>query len=335
MSRRRISIIIGTAVTALTVLVASAGDAAAGGPPVTPPPVPRQSRADVHVASLTPASNTTSFVPIAPCRIADTRHGTGTNGKKLKKNNTRNLTVAGTTGFEQQGGKAGGCGIPATAQAVVLNAVVVSPSKKGSLKIWPTGLAEPAANFFYYGSFTTPENGTGGRMEGLELSGSLEGGLVADALDGFGVQANFSLTNSTVPQKVVGAIPGGAGSPPSTLPGLSRKVANLTLYYEKYGWSARIAERYRSSFTGEIVPMFNQIAYTRMKANKQTDLQLSYAFDSGKWKGLTLLFQVSNLTNSSDSKLQVAGLPDGEQVVLPQYYDTWGRTVMLGASYKL
>lgn len=159
MSRRRISIIIGTAVTALTVLVASAGDAAAGGPPVTPPPVPRQSRADVHVASLTPASNTTSFVPIAPCRIADTRHGTGTNGKKLKKNNTRNLTVAGATGFEQQGGKAGGCGIPATAQAVVLNAVVVSPSKKGSLKIWPTGLAEPSANFFYYGSFTTSGSG--------------------------------------------------------------------------------------------------------------------------------------------------------------------------------
>ena len=185
------------------------------------------------------------------------------------------------------------------------------------------------------GSYTTPMNGSGGKMQGLELSGSLEGGLLASALDGFGVQANFSLTNTTVPQKIIGAIPGGAGSPPSTLPGLSRKVANLTLFYEKYGWSARIAERYRSSFTGEIVPMFNQIAYTRMKANKQTDLQLSYAFDSGKWKGLTLLFQVNNLTNASDSKLQVAGLPDGEQIVLPQYYDTWGRTVMLGASYKL
>lgn len=185
------------------------------------------------------------------------------------------------------------------------------------------------------GSYTTPMNGSGGKMQGLELSGALEGGLLADALDGFGAQANFSLTNSTMPQKVIGAIPGGAGSPPTTLPGLSRKVANLTLYYEKYGWSVRIAERYRSSFTGEILPQFNQISYTKIIPNKQTDLQLSYAFDAGKWKGLTLLFQVSNLTNSPDAKVQVAGLADGEQLIMPQYYDTWGRTVMFGASYKL
>ncbi|HKR77452.1 MAG TPA: TonB-dependent receptor [Rhodanobacter sp.] len=185
------------------------------------------------------------------------------------------------------------------------------------------------------GSYTTPMNGNGGKMQGLELSGSLEGGLLTPVLDGFGVQANFSLTNSTVSQKVIGAIPGGAGSPPTTLPGLSRKVANLTLFYEKYGWSVRVAERYRSSFTGEILPMFNQISYTKIIPNKQTDLQLSYAFDAGKWKGLTLLFQVSNLTNSPDAKVQVAGLADGEQLTMPQYYDTWGRTVMLGASYKL
>lgn len=185
------------------------------------------------------------------------------------------------------------------------------------------------------GSFSMPMNGSGGKMQGLELSGALEGGLVADALDGFGAQANFSLTNSIVPQKVIGAIPAGVGSPPTTLPGLSRKVANLELYYEKYGWSARIAERYRSSFTGEIIPMFNQIKYTKIIPNKQTDLQLSYAFDTGSWKGVTLLFQVSNLTNSPDAQVQVAGLADGEQLTMPQYYDTYGRTVMLGASYKL
>ena len=41
-----------------------------------------------------------------------------------------------------------------------------------------------------------------------------------------------------------------------TLPGLSRDVGNLTLYYEKNGFSARIAERYRSSFRGEITTLF-------------------------------------------------------------------------------
>jgi len=186
----------------------------------------------------------------------------------------------------------------------------------------------PSSNI---GSFTRPENGTGGKMQGLELSGSLEGGLIADALDGFGIQANFSLTNSSIPKSSVSSIPGG----PHTLPGLSRKVANFALYYEKHGFSARIAERYRSSFTGEAVALFDQLGYTTVLANRQTDLQLGYAFDEGRWKGLSLLLQVNNLTNSPDTTQQIAGLPNGVQVARPLEYDTWGRTVMFGVNYKL
>lgn len=181
------------------------------------------------------------------------------------------------------------------------------------------------------GSFTRPANGTGGKMQGLELSGALEGGLLARALDGFGVQANFSLTNSSIPTSSISSIPGG----PTSLPGLSRKVANLALYYEKYGWSARVAERYRSSFTGEAVALFDQLGYTKVLANKQTDLQLGYAFSAGRWSGLSLLLQVSNLTNTPDTTVQIAGLPNNVQIARPLEYDTWGRTVMFGVNYKL
>jgi TonB-dependent receptor len=186
----------------------------------------------------------------------------------------------------------------------------------------------PSSNI---GSFTRPANGTGGKMQGLELSGALEGGLLADALDGFGAQANFSLTNSSIPISSISSIPGG----PKTLPGLSRKVANLALYYEKYGWSVRVAERYRSSFTGEAVALFDQLGYTKYLPNKQTDLQLGYAFSEGSLNGLSLLLQVSNLTNTPDKTAQVAGLPNNVQVTRPLEYDTWGRTVMLGLNYKL
>ncbi|MET0936334.1 MAG: TonB-dependent receptor [Luteibacter sp.] len=181
------------------------------------------------------------------------------------------------------------------------------------------------------GAFTTPQNGTGGKMQGLELSGALEGGLVAKALDGFGMQANFSLTNSTLPVSAVSTIPGS----PSTLPGLSRKVANLALYYEKYGWSVRVAERYRSSFTGEAVALFDQLGYTKVLADKQTDFQLGYAFNEGRWNGLSVLLQVNNLTNSPMKTEQVAGLPNGLKVGRPLEYDTYGRTLMFGINYKL
>jgi len=183
-----------------------------------------------------------------------------------------------------------------------------------------------------FGLFTRPENGTGGRMQGLELSGAFEGGLLSNALDGFGMQANFSLTNSSIPVSSVSAVPGG----PKTLPGLSRKVANLAVYYEKYGWSVRIAERYRSSFTGESTPKFDQLSYVTVLADKQTDLQVGYEFDqTSRWGGLSLLLQVNNLTNSPEKTRQVSGLPNGIELGRPLDYNTWGRTVMFGVNYKL
>lgn len=182
------------------------------------------------------------------------------------------------------------------------------------------------------GAFTRPENGTGGKMEGFELQGALEGGLITHALDGFGVQANFSLTNSSIPVSSVSSIPGG----PSTLPGLSRKVANLALYYEKYGWSARIAARYRSSYTGEAIALFDQLGYIQILPELVTDFQAGYAFpDESKWKGLSVLLQVSNLNNEPARTRQISALPNNVEVGRPLDYNTWGRTVLFGVNYKL
>jgi len=167
-------------------------------------------------------------------------------------------------------------------------------------------------------------------MQGLELSGSFEGGLLTHALDGFGMLANFSLTNSSLPVSAVSTIPGS----PSTLPGLSRKVANLAFYYEKYGWSVRIAERYRSSFTGEAVALFDQLGYQKILADKQTDFQLGYAFTEGRWNGFSLLLQVNNLTNSPEKTQQIASLPNNIKIARPLDYNTFGRTLMFGANYK-
>ena len=83
----------------------------------------------------------------------------GSNGTKFGSGTTRSLRVTGTFGFSPQGGKAGGCGIPDAAKAVSINAVLVSPSKAGGLRIWPAGQAEPTANFLNYGNFTMSGSG--------------------------------------------------------------------------------------------------------------------------------------------------------------------------------
>ncbi len=181
------------------------------------------------------------------------------------------------------------------------------------------------------GSFSTPQNGTGGKMQGLELAGALSGDKISPLLDGFGAQANFSLVNSSIPITSIGKIPGG----PKTLPGLSRKTANLQVYYERNGFSLRVAERYRSSFTGEAVALFDQLSYTKVLANKTTDVQAGYEFDSGRLKGLSILLQVTNLTNEPFKSEQISGLPDKSRATRPLEYDDWGRTVLFGFNYKI
>ena len=51
--------------------------------------------------------------------------------------------------------------------------------------------------------------------------------------------------------------------------------------------------------------------------------------------GLSLLLQVTNLTNSPDSTVQVATLANNVPLTRPWDYNTWGRTVLFGINYKL
>ncbi len=76
------------------------------------------------------------FVPVAPCRLADTRAGQGTSGQfgppSLGGGSTRNLPAP-----------AGRCNIPATALAYSLNLTVVPAQALAYLTVWPSGEPRP------------------------------------------------------------------------------------------------------------------------------------------------------------------------------------------------
>lgn len=172
------------------------------------------------------------------------------------------------------------------------------------------------------GLFSTPVNGQGGAVKGFELSGALDAGQLTPVLDGFGLQASTSLTRSSIH-------PDGPDAP-TKLPGLSGTVANLTVYYEKSGFSARVSERYRSAFRGEVNGLFNARSFTEVVADRQTDLQLGYEFKDGKYKGMSLLLQVNNVTNAPYAT--VNGKVNG--VLAPEEYNKYGRQYLLGVNYK-
>ena len=176
------------------------------------------------------------------------------------------------------------------------------------------------------GSYSAPFNGSGGTLSGIELAVSLPLNLITPALNGFGIQASTSVTESDIKIKD----PDNAssiGDGPITLPGLSKNVTNLTFYYEAGGFEARVSQRTRSDFIGEIGNFDGNRTLRYVVGESIVDAQIGYNFTQGAYKGLGLLLQVNNL---GDAAYQTyAGTKDR-----PLEYNKYGQTVLFGANYK-
>lgn len=74
-----------------------------------------------------------NFIPIQPCRIADTRNTSGPfGGPILAGNAVRTFAI-----------QTSSCGIPTSATAYSLNITLVPPGPLGFITLWPTGSPQP------------------------------------------------------------------------------------------------------------------------------------------------------------------------------------------------
>jgi iron complex outermembrane receptor protein len=171
------------------------------------------------------------------------------------------------------------------------------------------------------GRFTRPTNGKGGTMNGYEFAMSVPLEILHESLEGFGILGSYADTRS-------GVRPNGPGTT-QPLPGLSRYVSNVTLYFEKAGFSTRVSQRSRSAFIGEIQGFGADRETRYIRGEDVVDFQASYDF-GGSLKGLQVLLQVLNVTNEPYQEFfRDPGTPDR-----PRSYNEYGRTYLLGASYK-
>ncbi|MCF7749696.1 TonB-dependent receptor [Bacillus subtilis subsp. subtilis] len=188
----------------------------------------------------------------------------------------------------------------------------------------PPGMTAPLLTT---GTFSSPENGKGGKLKGLELTASFPLDMFTPSLRGFGVQASATFNDSNI-QILDPESASSVGSDPISLPGLSKRVYNFTAYYERSGFEARVSQRRRSDFIGEIGNFNGNRTLRYVVGENVTDAQISYTFaDDSSLHGLTLLLQGSNLTN--EPYRTYAGTKDR-----PLEYIEWGRTYMLGVNYK-
>jgi iron complex outermembrane receptor protein len=173
------------------------------------------------------------------------------------------------------------------------------------------------------GNYSAPYNGQGGTLKGIELSGSLPLNLVTPVLDGFGVQASYTHSDSSITIED----PSGSIGSKIPLPGLSKNISNLTLYYEKAGFETRISQRKRSDFVGEIGNFAGERSLRYVVGENVVDFQIGYTFQGGPLKGVGLLVQVNNLTDSAYETY------NGDHRKQLEYHK-YGRTVLVGANYK-
>jgi TonB-dependent receptor len=177
------------------------------------------------------------------------------------------------------------------------------------------------------GTYTAPFNGQGGRLSGTELTASLPLGMLTPALNGFGIIASASFTSSNIEVKDPDSA-SSVGSANITLPGLSKRVYNLTAYYEAGGFEVRVSQRKRSDFIGEIGNFNGNRTLRYVVGESIVDAQVGYNFLEGSLKGLSLLLQVNNIGNEA-YRTYFAGAKDR-----PLEYTKWGRSMLAGANYK-
>jgi iron complex outermembrane recepter protein len=189
------------------------------------------------------------------------------------------------------------------------------------------------------GQIDFPANGKGGEIKGIEISGALEFGKIAEALDGFGVQGSYSYTKSSLRPLALKTDGSNAKDVAATrIPGLSGTVYNVQGYYEKRGFEARVNYRWRSGFKGEVTQLFATRGVTEILAESKVDAQIGYTFqESSRLAGFGILLQANNLTNSAYQTRQGtdgSGAKTSDGTFLPQDYETYGRQFLFGINYK-
>ncbi|MFP4531330.1 MAG: TonB-dependent receptor domain-containing protein [Desulfobacterales bacterium] len=121
------------------------------------------------------------------------------------------------------------------------------------------------------GDLTTYNNGKSGEIYGLELGYQQQFKFLPSPYDGFGFNTNLTLADSEA------TVPPTGDQPARDVPFLrqSDTIGNVSVFFEKYGFSFRVAGSYRDDYLDELGEVESEDRY--MDDHFQVDLSTSYA----------------------------------------------------------
>lgn len=198
----------------------------------------------------------------------------------------------------------------------------------GSYEQDMTGVADPATGTVPPADRSTATangkiNGGGGSLKGWEASVTFPFNMISDSLDGLGLIASHTSVSSDIKDQ---------NDNDYELPGLSERIQSFTLYYEKSGFESRVSMRKRSDFKGDVYGIGFDTNQVDIRGETIIDAQIGYNFgDAGveSLDGLSIFLQGQNLTDEPFTSLS------GDNALQVRDYQQYGRTFLLGFSYKL
>ena len=164
-------------------------------------------------------------------------------------------------------------------------------------------------------------NGEDGKLQGVEFAftGRLDN-YMEGFISGFGVEANLSLIDSEY------TAPSGFKY---DLPGQSDTNYNLSLFYENYGFSARVTYRYRSSWqdeteTGAVFDLGDGIFWA---PQERVDLAFRYSLYELTGYQASIIVDVNNVTDETDYRYTGAKWN-------PNQSESFGRRFLVGVRFS-
>ena len=196
----------------------------------------------------------------------------------------------------------------------------------GNYEVDMSGVADPATGEIPENptaSGSGKVNGGGGTLWGYEISVSFPFKLIDESLDGFGLIASHTEVESDIDDQ---------NGNDYELPGLSSSIQNVTFYYEKNGFQFRTSMRKRDDFKGDVYGLGFSTTQVDIVGETVWDAQIGYDFGEAgitALDGLSVFLQGYNLTEEPFTSLQ------GDNALQVRDYQDYGRTYLLGFSYKL
>ena len=191
----------------------------------------------VLTSSAAGSAGASSFVPITPCRLVDTRPAPETVGSRAVPVGVNDTFVVQVTGSN------GNCVIPATATGVSLNVTVIVPSSSSFLTVFPSDKPRPlTANLNWVANQAPTPNAVtaalsaDGKVSVYNLSGTVN--LTVDVV-GFYEPSTSGPAGPAGPAGVAGA--GGAVGPAGPVNRISDAQIAVLAWYQDPGRAMTVA----------------------------------------------------------------------------------------------